>query len=54
MAYSEDREILFDGEKEVVMAASELVNQYTRITLEGVGTILGHNGDEITVYDYYQ
>ena len=44
----------FDGEKEVVMAAAELVNQYNYITIKGVGTIVAHNGDEITVYDYYQ
>lgn len=44
----------FDGEKEVVMAAAELINQYKYITIEGIGTIVAHNGDEITVYDYYQ
>ena len=44
----------FDGDKEVVMAAAELVNQYDYITIEGIGTIVAHNGEEITVYDYYQ
>lgn len=45
----------FDGENEVVVAATELLDEYDSVYIDGQGTIVAkkENGD-VTVYDYYQ
>lgn len=43
----------FDGEPEVILAATELLDQYDNINLPRKGTIICKKDGYITVYDYY-
>ena len=44
----------YAGEPEVIIAASQLLDEYDTVEVEGIGTILGYKDDGITVYDYYR
>ena len=46
--------VFFEGEKEVILAAMELLPDYDKIDLEDLGTILAKKDGCITVFDYYQ
>lgn len=44
----------FEGEGEVILAALAMMQNYDRISVEGIGTIFAEKANIITVYDYYR
>ena len=43
----------FDGEPEVILATIDLFQEYETIDVREKGTILGRNGNWITIFNYY-